>query len=81
VAVGADICAGLKEVEEALDLGFLSALDGEDDALSVTRSGGFAPFCDQGILQQKDITGGVWERVRHRGERVIRLVGPCDAIF
>ena len=79
--MGADVGAGLEEVEQALDLRFLSALDGENHAFAVTRSGGFSSFFDQGVFEKKDITGGVWEGVGHDGGRVSPSLGRCELIF
>lgn len=67
MAVRADVGSGLQDVEETLDPGFLGTLDGDHHPLAFAFLRGLPTFFDQVIVEDKDVTGGVWEGVRHGG--------------
>lgn len=65
VAVGANVGAWLKVIEEALDFGFLVSLDGLNDAAALTLMGSLQGACEEIVAQGEDWATGIGESFWH----------------
>jgi len=67
VAVGPDIGARLHEIDEALDLALIGAMDGLHHASARTGAGGREPRGEQRRVAEEDIARWFWAGQRERG--------------
>lgn len=77
----ANVGAGLKEVQEALDLCRLRSLDWLDYAKPWALSGSGFPLEQELIVKHEDVTDWIWQSVWHVRLTVERLFGSGDLLF
>ena len=63
--VGADVGAGLEEVEEALDMGFLGSLNRHDHAAARAFAGGLFAGLEEIGCETEEVAGGIGQGVGH----------------
>jgi len=81
MAMGTDVSAGLEEIEEALDPGFLRSLDGENHAEAGALAGSLQALGAEGVGEGEDVASGVWEGICHGIDGKVWSGNENDELF